>query len=463
MAVISNEKAFYPLPDTWTWVSLSDVATIGSRQVIPYDLPDQLFNYLALENIESGTGRIINFSQSFGKEIKSNKFIFGREDVLYGKLRPYLRKVVAPDFEGISATDLLPIKPDCKRLTRQYLKWWLLGPAILEYVTGRQTGVKMPRLRSIDLDNLPIPLPTIDEQKRIIAKLELLDKQVQSARAALERIPPLLKAFRQSVLAAAFRGELTERDPSDEPVEELLERIRAERRRKWEENLRVKGKDRAKYTYEEPPRPDISKLPKLPEGWVWTTVDELCDIGTGSTPLRGTKKYWGNGSIPWITSGALNDPYINKAEEFITEDAIKETNARIFPPGTLLVAMYGEGRTRGLISELKISAATNQACAALIFEGDSANYRNFVRLLFEKNYDDIRMLSSGGVQPNLNLSIIRKTQIPFPSLNEQARIVTRIQSMATELKRIEIMVKTASRRLDQLEQAALSKAFRGEL
>ena len=254
---------------------------------------------------------------------------------------------------------------------------------------------------------------------------------------------------------------LNERDLGDEPAEVLLERIRAERRRRWEENLRAKGKDPANFTYEEPAAPDTSKLPELPEGWVWTIVDELCEVGTGATPLRGTKKYWENGTIPWITSGALNDPFIEKAEELITEDALVETNAKIFPSGTLLVAMYGEGRTRGLVSELKISAATNQACAALVFEGASAKCKNFIKLLFEKNYENIRMLSSGGVQPNLNLSIIRKTRIPLPSVDEQERIVTRIQSMTKEIDLIDTKVRKASCHLEQLEQAALSKAFMG--
>ena len=151
MAAIPTENDLYSLPDSWTWVPLSDVATIGSRQVSPTDHSDDLFNYLALENIESGTGKIINFSKSFGRDIKSNKFIFSQEDVLYGKLRPYLRKVVTPDFDGISATELLPIKPDCIKVSKQFLKWWLLSPVILDYVTGRQTGVKMPRLRTNDL------------------------------------------------------------------------------------------------------------------------------------------------------------------------------------------------------------------------------------------------------------------------------------------------------------------------
>ena len=115
----------------------------------------------------------------------------------------------------------------------------------------------MPRLRSKDLAQMPLPLPSLPEQKRIVAKIESLFVQSRLARQALERVPVLMAQFRRAVLASAFRGELVEQDPSDEPAVLLLEHVRAEHRRKWEEGLRAKGRDPARYTYHEPvSRPD---------------------------------------------------------------------------------------------------------------------------------------------------------------------------------------------------------------
>ncbi len=135
----------------------------------------------------------------------------------------------------------------------------------------------IPGINRNDIYAVEIPVAPTDEQRRIVEKIECLFSQSRTAREALERIPPLLKKFCQAVLAAAFRGELTERDPNNEPASVLLERIRAERRRKWEEELRAKGKDPAKVKYIEPEPPDTRDLPELPEGWVWTSVEQVCE------------------------------------------------------------------------------------------------------------------------------------------------------------------------------------------
>jgi len=327
------------------------------------------------------------------------------------------------------------------------------------YVTGT-TRLKLNQSR---MRKIPVLIPPLDEQHRIVARLEAILAQTGAARAALERVPDLLKTFRQAVLAAALRGELSERQPDDEPAGALLERIRAERRRRWAEDLRAKGKDPAKAVYQEPPAPDTARLPELPEGWVWTTVEELAYVGTGATPLRGTKKYWENGSIPWVVSGALNNPFIDSSDEMITPAAMNETNVKVYPPGTLLIAMYGEGRTRGLVSELKIHATTNQACAALVFQGQALMCKDFIKLFFEKNYEEIRELSSGGVQPNLNLSIIRKTTIPLPPVNEQRRMVEIVGALFKQRFSAQESTKTILCQLDLLEQVVFAKAFQGKL
>ncbi len=471
------------LPEGWRWAELAQVAEIGAAQVLPKRQPDTLFNYVALENIEQGTGRLIDFTPTRGAEIASNKYNFTPEHVLYGKLRPYLQKALIPDFEGISVTDLLPLKPNPELLDRRFLWRWLLSYDVLEYVTARQTGVKMPRLRTGDLEAMPVPLPSLSEQGRIVERIERLLAESRTAREALDKVPALLKRFRQSMLAKAFRGELTERDPGDEPAAVLLERIREERRRKWEDQssssitgssavaLRTMGDSATvartlkgkKAKYAEPEPPDTSDLPELPEGWKWVSVEQLANVATGATPLRSKKSYYVGGKIPWITSGSLNELFVTRANEFVTELALKETNVKIFQKGTLLVAMYGEGQTRGRVSELAIEATTNQACAAIVLEGLAKDIRQWIKFFFLKNYEDIRLLSSGGVQPNLNLSMIKHTYLPLPPLAEQRRIVAKIESLFARAKAIERAVGIARRRAEKVDQAVLARAFRGEL
>lgn len=467
MPIVQGEATLYPLPENWNWVSLNEVASIGSRQVMPFEQPDQLFNYLALENIESGTGRIINFSPSFGRDIKSNKFVFDRGDILYGKLRPYLRKVVTPDFDGVSATDLLPIKTNEKRLNKQFLKWWLLSPSILDYVTGRQTGVKMPRLRSNDLTFLPVPLPSIVEQNKIVNKLEALEKQIFIARTAFEYIPTQIKTFRQSVLAAAFRGELTGRDPGDEPAEALLERIRAERRQRWEASLRAKGKDPARFEYEEPLAPDTSNLPELPEGWEWASLQTLADVRSGVTKGRDLSSFE-TIEVPYLRVANVQVGYLNLSEvKQISIKCDELENYRL----QMNDVLYTEGGDRdklgrGTVWKDEIAPCIHQNhifCARLYLSDVNPEWVSMTgQLEYARNY--VNSVASQSVNlASINSTNLKAMPIPLPPFQEQLKIVERMKLLNQQAEVVENAVQMAFRRLDELEQAALSKAFRGEL
>ncbi|MHB8762001.1 MAG: restriction endonuclease subunit S [Coriobacteriia bacterium] len=201
---------------------------------------------------------------------------------------------------------------------------------------------------------------------------------------------------------------------------------------------------------------------ELPKGWTWTTLGALVDIATGATPLRKRADYYG-GDIPWITSGAVNSGLVIEASEHITELAIKETNAKVFPSGTLLVAMYGEGQTRGRVAELGIAAATNQALAALLFDEQSEKLRPYLRLFLLENYERIRQLSFGGVQPNLSLGVIRDTMVPLPPEAEQVEIVRRVESLLSGADDLVRHIDRAAAQVERTSQAVLAKAFRGEI
>ena len=161
----------------------------------------------------------------------------------------------------------------------------------------------------------------------------------------------------------------------------------------------------------------------MPEGWAWSRIKNIASIGTGATPLKSNTEYYVGGKISWITSAATCDNIIKSATDYITELAVQETNCQIYPVGTLVVAMYGEGKTRGQISELGIAACTNQACAAIQVWGGNAGVSQLVKMFFSYNYENIRMKAKGGQQPNLNQSIIAETLIPIPPENEIMRLL----------------------------------------
>ena len=324
------------------------------------------------------------------------------------------------------------------------------------------------------LKELELPVPPINEQRRIVAKLEALQARSRRAREALDAVPPLLEKVRQSILAAAFRGDLTKdwraKHKDVEPASELLKRILVERRRKWEEGELAKmnakpapTNDTWKQKYKEPAPIDASAFRQLPHGWCWTSIDELATVGTGATPRRGNDEYYVGGTIPWVTSGALNEDVVSTATELVTERAVRETNLCLYPAGSLLMAMYGEGRTRGKVAELGIAATTNQAIAAILLTETAEVLRPLVRYALWETYARIRDVSSGGVQPNLNLEKVRGLPVPLCPLEESAVLAGTVGRALEGCAQLRTRCATQAHAFSDLERATLAKAFRGEL
>ena len=196
------------LPANWKRVSLAESIDIDTRQVLPSESPATQFNYIALENIESGTGQLINLRPVQGATILSGKFRFDSSHVLFGKLRPYLNKVVLPDRAGICSTDILPLKPQKASLSREWLALCLRSPHFIEYSRTKMDGAKMPRLRTPDLQSYEIPVPPLAEQRRIVARIEKLTRRVEKARKLIAEAESQILQFQSALLAKAFRGEL---------------------------------------------------------------------------------------------------------------------------------------------------------------------------------------------------------------------------------------------------------------
>ncbi|WP_367303197.1 restriction endonuclease subunit S [uncultured Muribaculum sp.] len=208
--------------------------------------------------------------------------------------------------------------------------------------------------------------------------------------------------------------------------------------------------------------PHYGNVPfEIPDNWVWCRLEDIANIGTGATPNRLNKEYYNNGIIPWINSSSTNCTYITEASEYITEKAINETNCKIYPIGTLIVAMYGEGKTRGQVSELLIESATNQACAAISLI--DTNIKAYIKNYFEGNYFHLRKLAEGGNQPNLSIGKISNYTIPLPPLSEQHRITTEIEKCFSIIDIIECGKADLQTAIKQAKSKILDLAIHGKL
>ena len=261
------------------------------------------------------------------------------------------------------------------------------------------------------------------------------------------------KKLRQKILDLAIRGKLVPQDPNDEPASVLLERIRAEKERLIQEGKIKRSKKSASDDEIEAPF-------EIPESWIACKLEDIAYIGTGATPdTRNNDYYYGN--IPWVSSSCTKYDYIDTPTSYITQKAIDETNCRIYPKGTLIMAMYGEGKTRGQISELKIDAATNQACAAIVPYNISTD--QYIKLYLKRSYLHIREQAEGGTQPNLNLSKIAQYDIYLPPLSEQKRIINEIERWFTLIDELESNEGDLLKTIDKAKSKILDLAIHGKL
>lgn len=337
-----------------------------------------------------------------------------------------------------------------KGLQTRYLYYQLLPQ--VGRLRASSAGSAQGVISKPDLADIRVVVASDEQQRRVVAYLDEQLSRLDASVAALHRVQANLKRYRASVLKSACEGrlvpteaELARKEGRDfETGEQLLQRILAERRSKGSRK------------FKETSTPDAGNLPEPPEGWIWSNVDQLAEVGTGATPKRDVQAFYEGGTIAWVTSGVVNGEYVDHASEFVTERALAETNLTLYAPGTLLLAMYGEGKTRGRCSELRISATTNQALAAI---QAVASVRRYLRLLLERSYEETRKAASGGVQPNLNLSLVRAIAVPLPPLAEQHRIVAEADRRLSLIRVAEAQVAANLARAQRLRQSILQAAF----
>ncbi|KFC79973.1 restriction endonuclease subunit S [Buttiauxella agrestis] len=356
------------------------------------------------------------------------------------------------------------------------------------------TGTTVEGIKQEQLLNYVIGLPSGNEQNQIVEKVDelmsLCDQLEQQSLTSLDAHQQLVEtllatltdsqnaevlaknwarisqhfdtlfateasidALKQTILQLAVMGKLVPQDPNDEPASELLKCIEQEKSRLVKEGKIKKQKPL-------PPISDDEKPFELPVGWEWCRIMAIAQVGTGSTPSRDNPDYWSEPEFNWVTSGETSSPFIIDTAEKVSMRAVKETNVSIYPPGTLIIAMYGQGKTRGQITELRIAAGTNQACAAIQLFESNEFHRRYIKLFFEKSYDDLRSHAAGGAQPNLNLSKVSNTLIPIPPLAEQIEIAAKIDELfvlCDSLKsRLQSAQQTQLHLADALTDAALN-------
>jgi type I restriction enzyme S subunit len=191
----------------------------------------------------------------------------------------------------------------------------------------------------------------------------------------------------------------------------------------------------------------------VPEGWKKQQLGTLGLLTSGGTPSRNKSEYWG-GSIPWVTTGEINFGSITKTSEHITDEGLTNSSAKVFPIDTLLIAMYGQGKTRGKVAKLKVAAATNQACAALL--PDESFCIDFYSHYLTAKYTQLRQLSNDGTQKNLSLTLLKSFPVPVPPLPEQKKIARILSTWDKAIETVDKLIENSKQQKKALMQQLLT-------
>ncbi len=431
---ITQDEIPYDIPQGWQWVRLGDIGDWGAGSTPNRARTDYYFNG-TIPWLKTG-----DLNDSFITEIPEKITELALEQTSV-KIKPIGSLLIAMYGATIGKLGILTIPATTNQaccacvafqeIETKFLFYYLLSER--DNLRKRGDGGAQPNISREKIIAYLLPLPPLAEQKRIVEKLEeilpLVDEYGKNEEILSEMNQKLPKQIRQSILQYAVQGKLVVQNPQDEPASELLKRIKAEKEQLIKDGKIKKEKPLTPITQDEIPY-------DLPQGWQWVRLGEYTDIGTGTTPSTTNTNYY-QGNIPWITSSSTGKKFIDSADKLITQEAVDDYNLRIYPVNTLIIALYGQGKTRGQISELLIPSAINQACAAINSINQNYLLNSYIKLVFQKQYEEIRTLAAGCAQPNLNVGKIKNTLIPIPPLAEQKRIVAKIEELLNLVNKLE--------------------------
>ena len=421
----------YPVPDNWAWVELQTCFAIVSEKIDPQI--DHVLPYVGLEHIKKGAG-LLALGQS--DEVKSTKTAFKKNDVLYGKLRPYLDKHFVADINGICSTDILVLRAN-QHSSAPFLNYYFSVPCVIQYAIEHSHGIHLPRVSPKDIGKMPLPLPPIAEQRRIVAKLDALLGKLRTARDLLDAARDSFALRRAAILHKAFSGQLTAAWRKEHP-------------------------DLARPEFEE-----CQEQPyKLPETWKWIRLEELCVLITkGSSPKWQGIDYTDDpNQVLFITSENVRNGYLvlEEKQKFLELGFNDIQKRSILEKGDVLLNIVGASIGRAAIFDLDHLANINQAVSLIrlrdkqfnVYVNDYLN-SSVAQQYYSENKVDV-------ARANLSLKDVANIPLPLPPIEEEREIVRRLDALLTHEAEAAALL-DMDEHLDLLEQSILARAFRGEL
>lgn len=485
----------FVLPLHWAWASLGEVAQYGISDKVDSNtsIPSSTW-VLDLEDIEKDTSRLLNQVESEARPFSSTKTVFKQGDVLFGKLRPYLNKVIVADRDGVCTTEIIPIRGYCG-LVPEFTKLVLRSPLTMATVDRLMYGMKMPRLGTADATSLSFPLPPLTEQHRIVAKVDELmvlcdhleaaqqererrrdrlaaaslqrlnqpatdaspEAQRDHARFHLHHLPRLttrpehIKAMRQTILNLAVRGLLVSQDATNEPAATLLNEIQYEKSQLFRlgaipKNTSVAGK--ALLTF------------PIPALWQVVRLGDVCNLITSGS--RGWAEFYAKSGPKFLRAQNIRFGSLRLDDLACVNPPAKSEGARTqVQAGDLLIVITGSGVTNPALLDRALGEAYVSQHVALVRPSNVALSRWLLLCLMAgpSGRDELVERAYGAGKPGLNLDNIRSLNTPIPPLAEQHRIVSKVDELMALCDQLEAQLTTTQTDSRRLLEAVLEAAL----
>ena len=428
---MTNDK----LPQGWVECQLKDIAIVKGGKRLPagtkYAESVTKYPYIRVTNFENmtvNTNDLKYLTPEVQNKIKN--YTISKDDI-YISIAGSIGKVgIIPDeLDGANLTENAAkiIHP----INKKFLTYILNSLEIQNQISAYTKSTTQPKLALYRIEELKIKLPPLNEQRRIVEKIESEFKKIDEGLEYLLITKDKIKQYRQSFLKSAFEGKLTQQNPGDEPAEILLQKIN--------------------------PKANCIHNDKLPQGWVECQLGQVFEIVTGKTPSKKHPEYF-NGNIPFVKPGDLDKKiYITKTEDdSLTLEGFK--NAPNLPKNTVLVSCIGNLGKKAILG---IAGSCNQQINAIIPNDFIEN--KYVYYYIDKIIPWLEKNSSATTVKILNKGKFEQAPFLLPPLNEQRRIVEEIETRFALADKVEKVVDDNIKQAKQLKQSILKKAFEGRL
>ena len=405
-------EAPYAIPKHWQWLKLGEISSYGDtpKKMLASEADSDVW-LLELEDIEAG-GRLLKKRRISESSSIGEKTYFRNGQVLYSKLRPYLKKVLIADEEGICTPEMIAFDV-FGGISAKYILYCLLNSYTDRVIDKRSYGIKMPRVDAGFMVNLPIPVPPLSEQIYIVDKVDEILSVIKKIGSCQDKYSNNLEVLINKIIDAGMQGKLTQQTDSEKSADILYEEIQEEKKKLKKKRKIKKGKKLSEIKDEEIPY-------DIPLNWKWVRIGNV--INEVIVPQRDKPPF--SGDIPWCRIEDRDGYYLNgtKSGQYVSKETVEEMNLRVCPVGTVLSAC--SGASIGTILITTVECCTNQTFNGLVCNSKLYNWYLFWYL--KSVISKLKGMGTGSAMAYVSQDKIRNMIIPLPPYEEQIRIADTI-------------------------------------